>query len=326
MTTNYSNLPSFEAPLAELEAQIEQMRQNNASVELDEHYQELEKSRSSLVKSIFSRLSAWDTVQLARHPRRPHTLDYIQRLIKDFEELHGDRCFADDRAIIAGIGIFEGQPVAVCGHEKGRAVHERVLHNFGMARPEGYRKTQRLMRLAERFKLPLITLIDTPGAHPGTEAEERGQSVAIAENLETMAKLRVPIVSAVIGEGGSGGAIAIGVADRVLMMRYSIYSVISPEGCASILWRDPAKAPDAAQAMKITAADLEKFGFIDAVVPEPEGGAHKNFDEAASSLKKAIIEAFDQIEQERQAAGDKGAFSTQRRYERLLRQSTAARA
>ena len=268
----------FELPLVELEEKIEELRGAMArdGENLSEALEKLEAQRQELCQSIFAQLSPWQITQLARHVRRPHSSDCIRALVSDFQELAGDRMIADDPAIIAGLGRFGGRGVAVIGHEKGHDTKERVRRNFGMPRPEGYRKALRIMKLAERFGLPLITFIDTPGAFPGIDAEERGQSEAIATNLLHMAALRIPIIAVVIGEGGSGGALAIGVADRVAMLRYAVYSVISPEGCASILWRDAAKAEDAARAMGMTASRLHELGLIDAILDEPPGGAHRD--------------------------------------------------
>ncbi|MGB5652020.1 MAG: acetyl-CoA carboxylase carboxyltransferase subunit alpha, partial [Sedimenticolaceae bacterium] len=261
----------FEQPIAELQAKIEELRLvgNDNEINIQEEIERLEGKSRSLTESIFSNLSPWQISQLARHPLRPYTLDYISRFVDDFEELHGDRSFADDHAIVAGLGRIEGRPLMLIGHQKGRDTKEKIHRNFGMPRPEGYRKALRLMKMAERFGLPVVTFIDTPGAYPGVGAEERGQSEAIARNLFEMAGLRTPIIATVIGEGGSGGALAIGVADRLLMLQYSTYSVISPEGCASILWNDAGKAPLAAEAMAITSKHLKDFKLIDEIVPEP---------------------------------------------------------
>ncbi len=280
----------FEQPLVELEAKIEELRylgddtDGNVSAEVGH----LEQRARELTQAIFLSLSAWQIAQVARHPQRPYTLDYIARLFTDFEELHGDRAFADDPAIVTGIARFDQAPVAIVGHQKGRDVKERLHRNYGMPRPEGYRKALRVMQLAERFRLPLLTFIDTPGAYPGIDAEERGQSEAIARNLEVMSQLRVPIVSTVIGEGGSGGALAIGVADRVIMLEYSTYSVISPEGCASILWKSSSKAAEAADAMGITAQRLLELGVANRVIKEPMGGAHRDPEQAAVTVGAEI--------------------------------------
>ena len=280
----------FEQPLVELEAKIEELRylgddgDGNVSAEVGH----LEQRARELTQAIFLSLSAWQIAQVARHPQRPYTLDYIARLFTDFEELHGDRAFADDPAIVTGIARFDQAPVAIIGHQKGRDVKERLHRNYGMPRPEGYRKALRVMQLAERFRLPLLTFIDTPGAYPGIDAEERGQSEAIARNLEVMSQLRVPIVCTVIGEGGSGGALAIGVADRVIMLEYSTYAVISPEGCASILWKSSGKAAEAADAMGITAQRLQELGVANRVIKEPMGGAHRDPELAAVTVGAEI--------------------------------------
>lgn len=284
------NFLDFERPIAELEAKIRELRfvGNDAELNISEEIARLEAKSRALTESIFSSLTAWQIAQLARHPQRPYTLDYVARIFDDFEELHGDRAFADDPAIVGGVARFEGRSVVVIGHQKGRDTKEKIRRNFGMPRPEGYRKALRLMRLAERFKLPVFTFIDTPGAYPGVGAEERGQSEAIARNLYVMAGLRTPIICTVIGEGGSGGALAIGVGDRVLMLEYSTYSVISPEGCASILWKSAEKAPEAAEALGITARTLHKLELIDEIIPEPLGGAHRDPDAMAERLKAVL--------------------------------------
>ena len=284
------NFLEFEKPIAELQAKIEELRHVSANGELNisDEIARLERKSEKLTENIFASLSSWQVTQIARHPLRPYSLDYIARLFTDFEELHGDRMFADDNAIVAGVARFEGSSVAVVGHQKGRDTTQKVLRNFGMPKPEGYRKAQRIMRLAEKFRLPLITFIDTPGAYPGVGAEERGQSYAIAQSLYLMAGLRTPILSLVIGEGGSGGALAIGVADRLLMMEYATYSVISPEGCASILWKDSGRAADAAEAMGVTTESLKERGFIDAVIDEPLGGAHRDIDRASERIGDAL--------------------------------------
>jgi len=287
----------FEQPIAELQAKIEELRLvgNDNEINIQEEIERLEGKSRSLTESIFSNLSPWQISQLARHPLRPYTLDYISRFVDDFEELHGDRSFADDHAIVAGLGRIEGRPLMLIGHQKGRDTKEKIHRNFGMPRPEGYRKALRLMKMAERFGLPVLTFIDTPGAYPGVGAEERGQSEAIARNLFEMAGLRTPIIATVIGEGGSGGALAIGVADRLLMLQYSTYSVISPEGCASILWNDAGKAPLAAEAMAITSKHLKDFKLIDEIVPEPLGGGHRDPDAAARNLRGALVKALDKV-------------------------------
>jgi len=270
------NFLDFERPIADLEAQIEELRHLTGDNELNigDEISRLEEKSNSLTESIFSSLSIWQVAQLARHPQRPYTLDYIERIFTDFEELHGDRAYADDEAIVGGIARLEGQPVMVVGHQKGRDTKEKIQRNFGMPRPEGYRKAKRLMEMAERFNLPLLTFIDTPGAYPGVGAEERGQSEAIATNLKMMAELDTPIICTVIGEGGSGGALAIGVGDCLLMLQYSTYSVISPEGCATILWKSAEKASDAAEAMGLTADRLKELGFVDQIIDEPLGSAY----------------------------------------------------
>ncbi len=284
----------FEQPLAELEAKIDELRfvQNDSAVDISDEIAQLREKADQQIKDIYGKLTPWQIAQVARHPQRPYTLDYIGAIFTDFYELHGDRGFADDPAIVGGLARFNGQSVMVIGHQKGRDLKERTLRNFGMPRPEGYRKAERLMLLAERFGLPVITLIDTPGAYPGIGAEERGQSEAIGRNLFVMAGLKVPLIAAVIGEGGSGGALAIAVGDHMVMLQYSTYSVISPEGCASILWKSAERAPEAAEALGITAPRLKALGLIDRVVPEPLGGAHRAPDMAATQLKKAIEEGL----------------------------------
>ncbi len=275
----------FELPIAELQAKIEELRfVDDTEINLSEEIAKLEEKAQTLTQSIFSKLTPRQVSQLARHPKRPYTFDLVKHMVVDFKELHGDRAFADDKAIVGGIGRFRGQSVMLIGHQKGRDTHENIKRNFGMPRPEGYRKALRLMRLAEKFQLPVFTFIDTPGAYPGIGAEERGQSEAIARNLFEMSKLRTPIISTVVGEGGSGGALAIGVGDRVMMLQYATYSVISPEGCASILWKSADRAADAADAMGITADRLKSLGLIDEVVPEPLGGAHRDFAEISRTL------------------------------------------
>ncbi len=292
------NFLEFEQPIAELEAKIEELRYmgNDTDINLSEEIARLEAKSEALTRSIFANLSAWQVAQLARHPQRPYTLDYLERIFTDFEELHGDRHFADDPAIVGGPARLDGRPVMVIGHQKGRDTKEKIHRNFGMPRPEGYRKAQRLMEMAERFRLPVLTFIDTPGAYPGIDAEERGQSEAIARNLFVQAGLKVPILCTVIGEGGSGGALAIGVGDRVQMLQYATYSVISPEGCASILWKSAEKASEAAEAMGITAPRLKELGLIDAVVEEPLGGAHRDYDQAAQNLKASLVEGLANLE------------------------------
>jgi len=287
----------FEQPIAELEAKIEELRYvgNDSDVNLNEEISRLQAKSQALTSSIFANLTPWQVSQLARHPGRPYTLDYTDALFTHFVELHGDRVFADDPAIIASLARSDGEPVVVIGHQKGRNTHEKVRRNFGMPRPEGYRKALRLMRLAERFGLPVLTFIDTPGAYPGVDAEERGQSEAIARNLQVMAELEVPIICTVIGEGGSGGALAIGVGDHVMMLQYSTYSVISPEGCASILWKSADKAPEAAEAMGITSERLLQLGLIDEVIPEPLGGAHRDPGAMADSIRNALYAAIQDL-------------------------------
>ncbi len=279
----------FEQPIAELQAKIEELRYvGDAEINLSDEISKLEEKTNSLTRSIFAKLTPRQISQLARHPKRPYTFDLIHYLFTDFHELHGDRAFADDKAIVGGLARFRGQAVMVIGHQKGRDTKEKIKRNFGMPRPEGYRKALRLMRMAEKFHLPIITFIDTPGAYPGIGAEERGQSEAIARNLYEMAKLRTQIVCTVVGEGGSGGALAIGVGDKVMMLQYATYSVISPEGCASILWKSAEKSAEAADAMGITADRLKSLGLIDHIVPEPLGGAHRDMEAAAQMLGEAI--------------------------------------
>ncbi|MBA3565184.1 MAG: acetyl-CoA carboxylase carboxyltransferase subunit alpha [Gammaproteobacteria bacterium] len=288
----------FEQPIAELEAKIDELRfvGTDTEVNISEEIERLKAKSQTLTESLFASLSAWQIAQLARHPLRPYTLDYLMRIAPGFQELHGDRMYADDLAIVGGLGRLDGRTVMFIGHQKGRDTKERMRRNYGMPKPEGYRKALRLMRLAERFQVPIVTLIDTPGAYPGVGAEERGQSEAIARNLFEMAMLRTPIVGVVIGEGGSGGALAVGVADRVLMLQYAIYSVISPEGCASILWKSAEKAEDAAEAMGITADRLASFGLIDEIIQEPLGGAHRDMDAMAEVLKNALLENLSRLE------------------------------
>ncbi|MBZ0071621.1 MAG: acetyl-CoA carboxylase carboxyl transferase subunit alpha [Thiohalobacteraceae bacterium] len=291
------NFLDFEQPIAELEAKIEELRflGNDTEINISEEIGRLQEKSRSLTASIFAKLSPWQISQLARHPQRPHTLDYIQRLFTDFDELHGDRAFADDAAIVGGVARIDGRPVMVIGHQKGHDTKEKLVRNFGMPRPEGYRKALRLMQMAEKFRLPLLTFIDTPGAYPGIGAEERGQSEAIARNLSAMTELKTPIICTVIGEGGSGGALAIGVGDRVLMLEYSTYSVISPEGCASILWKSADKAQDAAESLGITAKRLLELKLVDGIIPEPLGGAHRDIDATAESLRQALLQQLDNI-------------------------------
>jgi acetyl-CoA carboxylase carboxyl transferase subunit alpha len=305
----------FEQPIAELDAKIEELRfvgGVNEEVNLNEEIARLQAKSKTLTEAIFSKLTPWQIAQLARHPYRPYTLDYIEKLFTDFIELHGDRNFADDPAIVGGLARFEGQPVLVIGHQKGRSTAEKVRRNFGMPRPEGYRKALRLMKLAERFKLPVMTFIDTPGAYPGVGAEERGQSEAIARNLQEMSELKTSIICTVIGEGGSGGALAIGVGDWVMMLEYSTYSVISPEGCASILWKSAEKAAEAAEAMGITSDKLKKLGLIDEVIPEPLGGAHRDLQATSEYLAQALRSSLAILQ-------DMGIHELlERRFERLM--------
>jgi acetyl-CoA carboxylase carboxyl transferase subunit alpha len=288
----------FEQSLADLEKKIEELRfvQGDGAVDISDELSGLQEKAEAQLKDIYAKLTPWQISQVSRHPQRPYTLDYIREIFTDFYELHGDRGFADDPAIVAGLARLDGQPVVVMGHQKGRDLKERTLRNFGMPRPEGYRKAERIMRLAEKFGLPVISLIDTPGAYPGIGAEERGQSEAIGKNLFVMAGLKVPFIATVIGEGGSGGALAIAVADQVLMLQYATYSVISPEGCASILWKSAARAPEAAETLGITAQRLKTLGLIDRIVSEPMGGAHRDVQGMAKSLKKAISESLAQVQ------------------------------
>ncbi|MCK0514791.1 acetyl-CoA carboxylase carboxyl transferase subunit alpha [Anaerobiospirillum sp. NML120448] len=296
MNINYLD---FEQPIADLLAHIEELKRLSTSVgdnvDLSKELKQLEKKNVELTKKLYSSLSAWQISQLSRHPMRPYTLDYVSRIFTDFQELAGDRAFADDKAIIGGMARLDGMPVMIIGHQKGRDTKERTLRNFGMPRPEGYRKAMRLMRLAERFHVPVLTFIDTPGAYPGVGAEERSQAGAIAESLKLMSDLKVPVICTVIGEGGSGGALAIGVGDRVNMLQYSTYSVISPEGCASILWKSAEKASLAAEAMNITADKVKSLGLIDEIVPEPLGGAHRDYDAMAANLKSCILRELEAI-------------------------------
>jgi acetyl-CoA carboxylase carboxyl transferase subunit alpha len=291
----------FEQPIAELETRIEELRfvQDDSAVDISEEIQRLTKRSQSLTKDIYGKLTPWQVAQVARHPQRPFTLDYVQALFTHFEELHGDRTFSDDASIVGGLARFNGTACMVIGHQKGRDTKEKIARNFGMPKPEGYRKALRLMRLAEKFALPVFTFVDTPGAYPGIDAEERGQSEAIGRNLFEMARLRSPIIVTIIGEGGSGGALAIAVGDLILMMQYATYSVISPEGCASILWRSAEMAPDAADALGITASRLKTLGLIDKIVPEPLGGAHRDPQAASQSLKKALAEALKQLQEKK---------------------------
>ncbi len=308
------NFLDFEQPIAELEAKIEELRLvgNDSDVNLSEEIRKLEEKSIRLTESIFGNLTSWQISQLARHPRRPYTLDYIHRIFDHFDELHGDRSFADDPAIVGGIARLGERPVMVIGHQKGREVRDKVHRNFGMPKPEGYRKALRLMEMAERFAMPVLTFIDTPGAFPGIDAEERGQSEAIARNLREMSSLRVPVVTTVIGEGGSGGALAIGVCDHLQMLEYATYSVISPEGCASILWRSSDKAAEAADAMGLTARRLHELGIVDEVISEPLGGAHRDHDLAARRIRDSLSTRLE-------ALGELAVTDlVERRYQRLL--------
>ena len=304
----------FEKPLADILEKIAALREaSKGDTSLLKEIQSLEDEELRLRKKIFSKLSIWQKVQVARHPQRPHISDFIPRLFSDFDELHGDRQFADDASIIGGLATFENIPVMIVGHEKGRETSEKVKRNFGMAQPEGYRKAKRLFQLAERFSIPVITFIDTAGAYPGVEGEERGQSEAIAQNLAVMSKLRTPIIVVVTGEGGSGGALAIGVGDHVAIFEHAIYSVASPEACASIVWRSSENAPDAAEAMKVSAQELIKIGIVDEIIPEPSGGAHRDYEEMATSLKKSITDALSRLDQQTIEE------MLESRYQRLLR-------
>ncbi|WP_404420028.1 acetyl-CoA carboxylase carboxyl transferase subunit alpha [Marinospirillum sp.] len=315
MNLNYLD---FEQPIADLEAKIEELRLvgNDTDVNLADEISRLQEKSTKLTEQIFSNLSSWQVSQLSRHPMRPYTLDYLNLLFDDFDELHGDRHFSDDAAIVGGMARIDGRPVMVIGHQKGRDVKEKVKRNFGMPRPEGYRKALRLMEMAERFKMPILTFIDTPGAYPGIDAEERGQSEAIAFNLAAMSRLETPIIATVIGEGGSGGALAIGVCDELMMLQYSTYSVISPEGCASILWKSASKASEAADAMGLTAPRLKELGLVDTLIPEPLGGAHRNPEQMVKSLKSSLLQALDKLDK-------KDADNLiERRYQRLMSYSS----
>ncbi len=295
MNPNYLD---FEQPIAELEAKIEELQLvgNDNELNISEEIAKLKEKSSKLTEKIFANLTPWEIVKIARHPMRPYSLDYIRRIFSDFDELHGDRAFGDDPAIVGGIAKLDGIPVMVIGQEKGRGVKDKVKRNFGMPKPEGYRKALRLMEMAERFKLPVITLIDTPGAYPGIDSEERGISEAIAQNLAVMSRLKTPIICVVIGEGSSGGALGIGVGDHIAMMQYSTYFVISPEGCANIIWKSSEFAPDAAEAMGLTSTVLEDLGIVDATIPEPQGGAHRDMDESANRLKKHLLAQLQQLQ------------------------------
>lgn len=311
MNLNYLD---FEQPIAVLEGKIEELQLvgNANDLNIADEIAKLREKSTKLTASIYSNLTAWDVVKVARHPQRPYTSDYIKRVFTDWDELHGDRHFGDDKAIIGGVARLDGKPVMVIGEEKGRSVHDKVFRNFGMPKPEGYRKALRLMEMAERFKLPVLTLIDTPGAYPGIDSEERGISEAIAQNLAVMSRLRTPIICTVIGEGSSGGALAIGVGDQLNMLQYSTYFVISPEGCANIIWKTVAKAPEAAQAMGVTSKVLEDLGIVDETIPEPLGGAHRNMDAMADKLRERLSVQVDQLMKEPLDA------LLERRYQRLM--------
>ena len=304
----------FEQPIAELEAKIEELRfvQDDSAVDISEEITRLAKKSRKLTKDIYGKLTPWQIAQVARHPQRAYTLDYVKHIFSDFQELHGDRSFADDKAIVGGLARFNGRSCMVIGHQKGRDTKEKIFRNFGMPRPEGYRKALRLMRMAEKFEIPVFTFVDTPGAYPGIGAEERGQSEAIGHNLYVMAELKVPIICTIIGEGGSGGALAIAVGDQVQMLQHSIYSVISPEGCASILWKSAEKASEAAETMAITAQRLKSLGMIDKVVNEPVGGAHRDYAEMSKNLGEALTEALDEL------SGLSVGELVEKRYERLM--------
>jgi len=291
----------FEQPIAELENRIEELRyvQDDSALDISEEIERLTKKSQALTKEIYAKLTPWQVAQVARHPQRPYTLDYVEMLFSGFEELHGDRVYADDASIVGGLARFDGESCVVIGHQKGRDTKEKIVRNFGMPRPEGYRKALRMMTLAEKFSLPVFTFVDTPGAYPGIDAEERGQSEAIGRNLFAMAQLKTPVIVTVIGEGGSGGALAIAVGDVVMMLQYATYSVISPEGCASILWKSAEKAPEAAESLGITASRLKTLGLIDRVVNEPLGGAHRDPQAAATVLKKALVEALRQVREKK---------------------------
>ncbi len=316
------NFIDFEQPIAELEAKIEELRHvgSDAEINIQDEITTLESKSRELTRTIFSKLTPWQVSQVARHPLRPYFLDYVEHIFDDVEELHGDRAFADDQAIITALARLDGKPVVIIGHQKGRDTNEKLQRNFGMPRPEGYRKSLRVMELAERFKLPILTFIDTPGAYPGVGAEERGQSEAIARNLREMSQLKTPILSTVIGEGGSGGALAIGVCDRLNMLQYSTYSVISPEGCASILWKDAAKASLAAEAMAITSQHLKKLELIDNIIDEPLGGAHRDPESMAAKLRESLISTLDELQ------GIPLEQLLEQRYQRLMSYGSFAEA
>ncbi|MAW23522.1 MAG: acetyl-CoA carboxylase carboxyltransferase subunit alpha [Porticoccaceae bacterium] len=292
------NYLSFEQPIADLEGKIEELQLvgNDSDINIAEEIAKLREKSRKLTESIYSKLTPWDVVQVARHPQRPYALDYIQRIFTDWEEMHGDRHFGDDNAIVGGVARLDGKPVMVIGEEKGRGVNEKVMRNFGMPKAEGYRKALRLMELAERFNLPVITLIDTPGAYPGIDSEERNISESIAQNLAVMSRLKTPIICTVIGEGSSGGALAIGVGDRLNMLQYSTYFVISPEGCANIIWKTSEKAPQAAEAMGVTSDNLEQLGIVDETIPEPLGGAHRDIDTMSENLKQHLSQQLEQLQ------------------------------
>jgi acetyl-CoA carboxylase carboxyl transferase subunit alpha len=315
MNPNYLD---FEQPIAELEAKIEELQLvgNDNELNITDEIAKLREKSVKLTEKIFSTLTPWDVVKIARHPLRPYTMDYIRRIFTDFDELHGDRHFADDNAIVGGIGRLDDMPVMVIGQEKGRGVKDKVKRNFGMPKPEGYRKAQRLMEMAERFSMPIITLIDTPGAYPGIDSEERGISEAIAKNLAVMSRLKTPIICIVIGEGSSGGALGIGVGDHIAMLQYSTYFVISPEGCANIIWKSSEFAPDAAEAMGLTSTVLEELGIVDATIMEPPGGAHRDIDESARRLKAHLVEQVKRL----QSFPEEELLET--RYQRLMSYGT----
>jgi acetyl-CoA carboxylase carboxyl transferase subunit alpha len=304
----------FEQPIAELETKIEQLRfvQDDSAVDISEEISRLDAKSQTLTKDIYAKLTPWQCAMVARHPQRPYTLDYAELIFSDFQELHGDRNFSDDHAIVGGLARFNGQSCMIIGHQKGRDTKEKIFRNFGMPRPEGYRKALRLMKLAEKFDIPIFTFVDTPGAYPGIDAEERGQSEAIGRNLAVMSELKVPLISTIIGEGGSGGALAIAVGDSVMMLQYSTYSVISPEGCASILWKSAERAGDAAETMGITASRLKSLGLVDRVINEPVGGAHRDYRIMAQSLKKALQDALKQV------SDLSPAELIERRFDRLM--------
>lgn len=302
----------FEKPIVELERKIEELKKftSSAKMDLSEEIKKLRKRAEKLKKEVFASLTPWQRIQLVRHPERPYTLDYINLIVDDFQELHGDRSFSDDQAIVGGLAKLDGRPLVIIGHQKGRDTRENLRRNFGMPHPEGYRKSLRLMKLGEKFELPIVTFVDTPGAYPGIGAEERGQAGAIAENLREMSRLKVPLVSLVIGEGGSGGALGLGVGDRLLMLENAVYSVISPEGCAAILWKEKSKAPEAAKALNLTAQDILRLGIIDEIIPEPLGGAHRNYQSSASNLKEAVKRNLEEL------AGFSGKELIEKRYDK----------